>query len=421
MTKFFPRDILAKKFSGEFMEKKYFYFQPQYVDKFKCDGSKCDAHCCQGWNIFIDAKTFEQYSQLDSREIVQHMEFYPDREEYLITLNDKRQCPFLNENKLCRLQLKFGEKFLSKTCATYPRVTNNFGYFFERSLILSCPVAAEMILFEREPMKFEFVHVPEKIHSLSGKIAMQAIQATDELKEHVIEIQVAMISILQERTLTLDGRLIVLGFFLDKLEEIFSDFDADSLTKLIAAYESKTFLAEQVPLMIQSLNFDAEKFIRLILAVLDKVYDGENRFETARDKKFMGAVVDVFKFNSDEKNIVANFKALAEARKNFLTTCAAFLENFLVNGLFINILPWKFEGSLAQNFATFVTGYKIFELATFSVWFKGMDSKENLIELAGWFVTRFDHTSEYKQRIFEYFTDKDEPFALMESLLEGRD
>ncbi len=403
------------------MEKKYFYFQPQYVDKFKCDGSKCDAHCCQGWNIFIDAKTFEQYSQLDSREIVQHMEFYPDREEYLITLNDKRQCPFLNENKLCRLQLKFGEKFLSKTCATYPRITNNFGYFFERSLILSCPVAAEMILFEREPMKFEFVHVPEKIHSLSGKIAMQAIQATDELKEHVIEIQVAMISILQERTLTLDGRLIVLGFFLDKLEEIFSDFDADALTKLIAAYESKTFLAEQVPLMIQSLNFDAEKFIRLILAVLDKVYDGENRFETARDKKFMGAVVDVFKFNSDEKNIVANFKALAEARKNFLTTCAAFLENFLVNGLFINILPWKFEGSLAQNFATFVTGYKIFELATFSVWLKGMDSKENLIELAGWFVTRFDHTGEYKQRIFEHFKDKDEPFALMESLLEGRD
>ncbi len=32
------------------MEKKYLYFQPEYVGKFKCDGAKCNARCCNMGN-----------------------------------------------------------------------------------------------------------------------------------------------------------------------------------------------------------------------------------------------------------------------------------------------------------------------------------------------------------------------------------
>ena len=84
------------------MEKKYFYFQPQYVNKFKCDGSKCNAHCCRtGWNVFIDKETYKLYSQ----DITSHMKFDSEREEYLILFGGKNFCPFLTENKLCRLQM----------------------------------------------------------------------------------------------------------------------------------------------------------------------------------------------------------------------------------------------------------------------------------------------------------------------------
>ena len=38
------------------MEKKYLYFQPEYVGKFKCDSSKCNNNCCErNWEIDIDA------------------------------------------------------------------------------------------------------------------------------------------------------------------------------------------------------------------------------------------------------------------------------------------------------------------------------------------------------------------------------
>ena len=386
------------------MEKKYFYFQPQYVRKFQCDGSKCDAHCCkEEWNIFIDGDTYKQYEQL-GEEITSRLEFHSDKGEYFIDFGGKKYCPFLNEKKLCRLQLEYGENFLSRTCSTYPRITNAFKNFFERSLIMSCPVAAEIILFEPEPMTFEFVEVPEKIHSHCGKLFLQRLESSEELRAHVVEIQAAMISILQERTLTLDRRLIMLNFFVDRLGEIFSNFNADELRKLIAAYESKKFLAEQVPRMLRTVTFDVEKFIGLMRKILVEIFGEENLL---KNKKFLDAV-------EGAAPLIAEKKIFAAER-------ASFFENYLVNEIFLNVYPWKFEGgSIAQNFAAFVTEYKFFELVVFSVSRKGFGSRKDLIEVTSWFTTRFDHTKELKKKIFELVKDT-EPFELMNSLLEGSD
>ena len=126
------------------MDKKYLYFQPEYVGKFKCDGSKCDARCCKDWSIFIDEATYKKYPP----EVTKHIEFNSERKTYVVKLNEKFFCPMLTENNLCSLQLKYGEDFLCSTCATYPRYTRDFEKFFERSLTLTCPVAAEMILFQ---------------------------------------------------------------------------------------------------------------------------------------------------------------------------------------------------------------------------------------------------------------------------------
>ena len=242
--------------------KTFLHFRPEYVRNFVCDGSKCDAHCCgNNWNIFVDADTHARYSQVKpptvAEEILSHMTFHDERGEYLVTLDEHGVCPFLTDKNLCRLQLEYGEQFLSKTCATYPRRTFDFGKFFERSLTLSCPVAAKMILLRDAPLKFEFVELSEREHSHGGKIDIAPVCTTEGFAERMPEIQTAMISILQRRTLSIDGRLIVLGFFLDKLDEITSNtFDDDALTKLIAAYESKEFLSRHVPPMLASMNFD---------------------------------------------------------------------------------------------------------------------------------------------------------------------
>lgn len=382
------------------MEKKYIYFQPQYVNEFICDSSKCNNNCCERpWNIDIDDETYKKYSQL-APAIADQFKFDEHKRKYLLA---KHPCPFLTEKKLCRLQLEYGEKFLSMTCKTYPRVTAYFGKFFERSLTLTCPVAAEKILFQIEPMKFELVEVPEKVHG-DNRILINSVNLDEKILWYVIEIQIAMISILQERTLTLDQRLIVLGFFLDRLDEIFSaeNFDDAALTKLITAYESKKFLAEQVPRMLSCTSFDVKKFSAIMFELMDKFY-GKGKFTEAISK------------------IAANYEKLSHFRKNFIGEHATFFENFLVNELFLNCYPWRFEGNIIRNFGVFVVKYKIFELVILLATLENSIDKEEMILLAERFTSQFNHIEVNQQRIFNYLQGKDDTFNLMDSLLEGGD
>ena len=86
------------------MAKKFLYFQPEYVKKFKCDGSKCNAHCCKGWTITIDDATYKKYSQIKPKdkaeEIIACMKFDSERKEYVMTLKPNSFCPMLTE-KIC--------------------------------------------------------------------------------------------------------------------------------------------------------------------------------------------------------------------------------------------------------------------------------------------------------------------------------
>ena len=379
------------------MTKTFLHFRPEYVREFKCDGSKCDARCCRGWNIFVDAGTCAQYSQLkskfDATEILSHMNFDNRRGEFLVTLDERGFCPFLTDEKLCRLQLDYGENFLSKTCATYPRRTFDFGQFFERSLTLSCPVAAKLILLRDEPLKFEFVEVSEPEHSRGGKLKINPVNTQEGLPEKMLRIQVAMISILQRRTLSIDGRLIVLGFFLDKLDELITDgLDDDALTKLIAAYESETFLTRHVPRMLASVRFDEKNFSALMLELVDKLAD--EKFSLTRE-------------------LLTRRQIFADERKLFTARRANFMENFLVNELFISGYPWKFSG-IAKNFGVFVATYKLFELMTFAA---QNNSDDELLSLTVAFARAADHDDGFTQIIFDSVPD--DIFASLEALTDA--
>lgn len=400
------------------MGKTYRYFQPEYVGKFKCDGAKCNALCCRSWKILIDNGSYEQYANL-SQEIISHMEFDSERKLHFMKLNDNA-CPMLTENNLCRLQRDYGENFLSITCSTYPRITNNFGDFYERALTLSCPVAAEMVLLSPEPLQFEFVNVPEKIHSNGGKIRTSELRIGKSLAPLAYEIQGAMISILQERRLTINQRLIVLGFFMDTLQETLHDkIPLNELRKLTAAYNPKIFLREKIPPVIEQIPFDAKKFVALMLAIFEPIYQNAVKLPPAAQKYF-NAVVDMLKINSSASlaEVAENYTRLAAARKNFCKGYETFLENYLVNEFFINVYPWRLSESITKNFAVFATSYKLFELIIFSATLKGFNSRADLLNLVDWFTRKIDHAKETQKKILEQLKDTDDILNLMTTLFE---
>ncbi|MFR2047217.1 MAG: flagellin lysine-N-methylase [Lachnospiraceae bacterium] len=63
----------------------------------------------------------------------------------VIALNKKHICPFLNEQKLCRLVCTFGDDVLSKTCRIFPREIHKFLDQEEFFLMPSCPAVIDLM------------------------------------------------------------------------------------------------------------------------------------------------------------------------------------------------------------------------------------------------------------------------------------
>lgn len=285
------------------MSEKIFCLKPRYLHAFKCDGAKCGALCCRNaWNIYVDAPTYEKYSALPG--VTQHLRRAGDN--YVIAPNDENCCPFLDADNLCSIQKAHGENYLSRVCAGYPRIVTRFENFLEVALSPTCPLAAKLILLADAPLTFEIAEADEKLLRLGANNILQGLPR--RLLPLIFDVQLAMIAILQERRLTLDGRLIVLGFFLDRVEELLygDELDGATLRRLAAVYSSEKFFHEQVPLMLASVRFSATR-----------------------------------------KTLPANFATIAE--------------NFLVNEIILGAWPWRLDAGIAKNFGAFLAVCKMFE------------------------------------------------------------
>ncbi len=196
------------------MENAYLCLQPTYVNQFRCDGSQCHSKCCRKWLIEIDGNTYQRYCGIKSREerkrITDHIKWEKDKNEkkFVIKLRGDGSCPFLREDGFCDIQKKYGENFLSKICASYPRIIHQLDDIIEQGMTLSCPVAAKQILLQEEPIEFEQIefveHRPMYMQSWDKK--------KFPLGDYLIDLQYTCISLLQNRNLTIDQRLILMGF-----------------------------------------------------------------------------------------------------------------------------------------------------------------------------------------------------------------
>lgn len=129
------------------------YMKPHYYDAFRCIANQCPETCCAGWQIVIDEDSLEKYSRIEN-SFGNRIRNSVDWTEGIFYQYDRR-CAFLNEQNLCDLQSELGEEALCDTCRRYPRHVEEYEGLREYSLSLSCPVAAAMILQEKEPVTFQ--------------------------------------------------------------------------------------------------------------------------------------------------------------------------------------------------------------------------------------------------------------------------
>ena len=283
-------------------------FCPTYVKDFKCDGKACGSRCCRDWRILLDGETREKYLRLPAaarNEILSHV----DESAQAFKMQSSGACPFLDENFLCKLQLKYGEDFLTAICQSFPRVTYKLdAEIFLQAMTLTCPVAAILILLRDEPIDFEFVTElkARQVFDFTEKISLPA--------EKFLLRQQAAIKILHRRDLSLNMRLKNLcEFFGEKIS---------------------------VPV-----DFDAENHAATLAEIFGEMYDAN--LTIAKKNQ----LVETYLMH--RKNI------LSQLRKNFSTI----LENYLVNEFFMRCYPGAFAGDEAFNCRIFVTAYRAVEFA----------------------------------------------------------
>ncbi|TKV21872.1 flagellin lysine-N-methylase [Citrobacter sp. wls613] len=133
--------------------------EPNFVSTFQCTGTQCRDHCCKGWNIHLDKATVNKYlSSKDDyiKKIAKENIILLKKEVttwgMVKLVEDTGNCPYLTEDSLCQVQKTLGAKALSTTCKTFPRIERIYKNDVRKSLSLSCPEVAGMILTDPNSM-----------------------------------------------------------------------------------------------------------------------------------------------------------------------------------------------------------------------------------------------------------------------------
>src|SRR5579871_681213 len=193
--------------------------QPKSFDRFRCIAADCEDTCCVGWGIPVDQETYDKYQNLPGHRIADKalsslVEINPATSstgDFAKLRLEGGRCPALHKD-LCAIQQILGESYLPDLCNGYPRVLNAIGSAVERSLHLSCPEAARLVLNDPGAMVFH-ERTEERLTHRSSSFNLIAGDPEDRL----YQIRTLLIEWIQERSLPIWQRIVCLGFAIDRL------------------------------------------------------------------------------------------------------------------------------------------------------------------------------------------------------------
>ncbi len=169
---------------------------PDYYKDFSCIAGACRHSCCIGWEIDIDTDSLARYDALDipyGQTLRSRIDRSGGTPHY--RLGTEERCPFLRRDGLCEMILELGEDSLCQICADHPRFRNHFSHRTELGLGLCCEAAGALILKQQTPMALQVL-------SDDGEDG-----EPDEEESTLLSFRDMLLSILQDRSCTMDERL----------------------------------------------------------------------------------------------------------------------------------------------------------------------------------------------------------------------
>lgn len=339
---------------------------PEYLQDFQCIGGACEDTCCAGWNVTIDKKTFQTYRKVKNPEVSDKLNRYVKRErkqnndvnyaKFVLDINNK--CQMMLEDGLCSIHKYLGEEFLCNTCAIYPRNFAKVGNSVEKSLTLSCPEAARIVLLRQEGIGFIETEEPKGTRGLMNN------ELILEKHPYFWDLRIFIIQLMQSRKQSIEIRLIILGLFFKNIEQIKPRELAVQLPDIMNDYLGRLDNLEFIE-SLQSIEGNLKFQINLARELIQyRLSDG-----TSSEKYFaiLNQLLDGLDLGEDKGDFnieltLSKYKnTLEKYYEPFMQKNEYIFENYIVNYVFKNLVPYDYN-SLFESYTMLIVHYNLIKV-----------------------------------------------------------
>ena len=349
-------------------------FLPKYMVEFKCISSSCTDSCCAGWDINIDEDTYNKYidstgqlKELIKGKYIQNKDEHDSFNHGFMVLKDETRCPFLNSNMLCDIHGGVGEENLCITCKSYPRVFNIVDNVYEKSGLPSCIEICTRAFLNKDKMEFieSNENIEEKEIEIRRIIDSEAFDGTESLLQYFWDIRVISINIMQERRFSIEERLNILKDFyeqiegmcnlqeFDKIEELLEDFNDEIVKyeelKRITFKESNEFY----------ISLMEDELVKNIRSVRLKECVNEYKTGILNQRDILDEENKLNEENILDQGSICEYFELTPKYFNDIEEYSYVFENYLVNQIFKDLIPFNKGESLIKSIKVLINSYRI--------------------------------------------------------------
>ncbi|MGE5675062.1 MAG: flagellin lysine-N-methylase [Mycobacterium leprae] len=392
---------------------------PTYLTRFVCDGQQCEDTCCAGWRVDLDRATYKKYQKVREPAlrnslddvVKRNRDNSSDASYARIQLNADGVCPLLTSDRLCAIQLSLGFDHLSDTCAIYPRFTNEVDGVHQRGATLSCPTIARLALLEPGGITFEATIEPVTVRAQSRRtVNTQSAAVADKIERYLPELQSFAIDLLQNRSYSLAERLIILGMFIQKLEQQNAGGQASATPQLIDKYVA---MAADGALKTELSQIKAQPTFQVVLlkdlvGVRASLGTRNTRYTECLTECLLG--LECTEEESVEELTEHYREGYDQFYQPFMASHEYMLENYLVNRAFVHLFPLgvKGMGGPFVEYMLLVVHYALIKmhLIGMSRYHRGL-TEELVVKLVQSLVKEFEHTPSFAVRCLNALVEKD--------------
>lgn len=388
--------------------------QPTILNDFKCIGGDCEDNCCSGkWDIFLDKKSYQRLKSIRLPEFKELIDKHIKRNRNNVNessygkikySNDSDSCPFLTSSKLCSLQTNFGENYLCNVCKMYPRISKSIDGELERTLTVSCPIAAKMILMQEDGIKFENVEETlENIVEITDNFDFRKTAYLNKVEKYFWDIRIFCIQIIKSRDYEIWERLLILGLFLEEIVKCEKDEATASIPNIIEDFTNKITSGIFMD-TFKNITTAFEFKVRIIKEIMDERYYSlisSERYIQCCNEMIIGLKM----MEPLEKVKEVYTSSYEENYKAYISEKEYILENFIVNSIFINGFPFGNNMNIWDNYLLLVMNYSIINMLMIGMmeYHKEKYTDDHTIKIIQSFSKAYEHNEQFKHHIIDLF------------------